>query len=134
MSIIKIVRRNIMFKPLQSLFACFVVMASIAMAVLADGVHSGLTAAAEPFPIVAGSKGSPNQLVLNTVFLKDTPMSNISYTEVEKLRANKNVAMAVPFGYGDNYRGFRMAGTEKEIFNYVINPRQVAANKRRARV
>ena len=123
MSIIKIVRRNIMFKPLQSFVACFVVMASIAMAVLvlllADGVHSGLTAAAEPFPIVAGSKGSPNQLVLNTVFLKDTPMSNISYTEVEKLRANKNVAMAVPFGYGDNYRGFRMAGTEKEIFNYV---------------
>ena len=133
-----------MFKPLQSLVACFVVMASIAMAVLvllfADGVHSGLTSAAEPFPIVAGSKGSPNQLVLNTVFLKDTPMSNISYTEVEKLRANKNVAMAVPFGYsyteveklranknvamavpfgyGDNYRGFRMAGTEKEIFNY----------------
>ena len=99
MSIIKIVRRNIMFKPLQSLVACCVVMASIAMAVLvlllADGVHSGLTAAAEPFPIVAGSKGSPNQLVLNTVFLKDTPMSNISYTEVEKLRANKNVAMAV---------------------------------------
>ena len=108
------------------------------------GGRSGLTAAAEPFPIVAGSKGSPNQLVLNTVFLKDTPMSNISYTEVEKLRANKNVAMAVPLGYGDNYRGFRMAGTEKEIFNYVINPqrgkwlqinegaRQVAANKRRA--
>ena len=33
MSIIKIVRRNIMFKPLQSLVACCVVMASIAMAV-----------------------------------------------------------------------------------------------------
>ena len=63
MSIIKIVRRNIMFKPLQSLVACCVVMASIAMAVLvlllADGVHSGLTAAAEPFPIVAGQQGEP---------------------------------------------------------------------------
>ena len=34
MSIIKIVRRNIMFKPLQSLVACCVVMASIAMAVV----------------------------------------------------------------------------------------------------
>lgn len=128
MGIIKIVRRNIMFKPLQSLIACCVVMASIAMAVLvlllADGVHSGLTSAAEPFPIVAGSKGSPNQLVLNTVFLKDTPMSNISYAEVEKLRANKNVGMAIPFGYGDNYRGFRIAGTEKEIFDYVINPQR----------
>lgn len=100
MGIIKIVRRNIMFKPLQSLIACLVVAAGIAMAVLvlllADGVHSGLSSAAEPFPIVAGSKGSPNQLVLNTVFLKDTPMSNISYAEVEKLRANKNVGMALP--------------------------------------
>ena len=128
MSIIKIVRRNIMFKPLQSLVACCVVMASIAMAVLvlllADGVHSGLTAAAESFPIVAGSKGSPNQLVLNTVFLKDTPMSNISYAEVEKLRANKNVALAIPFGYGDNYCGFRLAGTEAAIFDYEINPKR----------
>ncbi len=128
MSIIKLVRRNIMFKPLQSLIACLAVMASIAMAVLvllmADGVHSGLSTAAEPFPIVAGSKGSPNQLVLNTVFLKDTPMSNISYEEVEKLRANKNVALAIPFGYGDNYRGFRLAGTEKEIFDYEINPKR----------
>ena len=128
MGIIKIVRRNIMFKPLQSLIACLVVAAGIAMAVLvlllADGVHSGLSSAAEPFPIVAGSKGSPNQLVLNTVFLKDTPMSNISYAEVEKLRANKNVALAIPFGYGDNYRGFRLAGTEAAIFDYEINPKR----------
>lgn len=128
MGIIRIVRRNIMFKPLQSLIACCVVMAGIAMSVLvllmADGVHSGLTTAAEPFPIVAGTKGSPNQLVLNTVFLKDMPMSNISYAEVEKLRANKNAGIVIPFGYGDNYRGFRMAGTEKEIFDYVINPQR----------
>ncbi len=128
MGIVKLVRRNIMFKPLQSLIACFAVTAGIALAVLvllmADGVHSGLTTAAEPFPIVAGSKGSPNQLVLNTVFLKDTPMNNIGYGEVEKLRANKNVGMALPFGYGDNYRGFRIAGTEKEIFDYVINPKR----------
>ena len=128
MGIIKIVRRNIMFKPLQSLIACLVVAAGIAMAVLvlllADGVHSGLSSAAEPFPIVAGTKGSPNQLVLNTVFLKDTPMSNISYAEVEKLRANKNVALAIPFGYGDNYRGFRLAGTEAAIFDYEINPKR----------
>ena len=34
MGIIKIVRRNIMFKPLQSLIACLVVAAGIAMAVL----------------------------------------------------------------------------------------------------
>ena len=35
MGIIKIVRRNIMFKPLQSLIACLVVAAGIAMAVAA---------------------------------------------------------------------------------------------------
>ena len=59
MSIIKIVRRNIMFKPLQSLVACCVVMASIAMAVLvlllADGVHSG----GRTFPDSCGQQGQP---------------------------------------------------------------------------
>lgn len=53
--------------------------------------------------------------MLNTVFLKDQPVGNFSYTMVHELRSNPNVAQAVPLGYGDNYKGYRIVGTEREL-------------------
>lgn len=44
---------------------------------MAGGLYQGLNRAAAPFPILAGAKGSPYQLVLNTVFLRDRPIGNI---------------------------------------------------------
>lgn len=77
----------------------------------------GMVQAVKPFPLLMGAKGSPNQLVLNSIFLKDQPIGNISYAEVERLRQQKTVAQAIPLGFGDNYRGFRLIGTEKELFD-----------------
>lgn len=90
---------------------------------MAAGLYNGLNRAVEPFPILAGAKGSPYQLVINTVFLRDHPIGNISYGEVEKLRQSGKADLVIPLAFGDNYRGFRIAGTEKEIFSYAPNKR-----------
>lgn len=117
-----VVRRLLFGRPVQNLIAALVMALSVALSVcvllLAAGMHNALIQAAEPFPMLMGAKGSPNQLVLNSVFLKDQPLGNISYEEVERLRADKNVELAVPLGFGDNYRGFRLVGTETEIFTF----------------
>ena len=106
-------------RPLQNLLAVLVMALSIAAAanvmLLAEGIHGAMVQASKPFPMLMGAKGSPNQLVLNTVFLKDQPVGNFSYTMVQELRSNPNVAQAVPLGYGDNYKGYRIVGTEKEL-------------------
>lgn len=85
---------------------------------MSAGLHDSLVQAGKNFPMVMGAKGSPNQLVLNTVFLKDQPIGNFRYTKVLELRNNTNVEQAVPLGFGDNYKGFRLVGTEKEIFTF----------------
>ncbi|MCS7081066.1 MAG: ABC transporter permease [Chloracidobacterium sp.] len=74
---------------------------------------------AASYELVVGAKGSPLQLVLNTVFHLDVPVGNIPYAYYRQLKADDRVAYAVPLALGDNYRGFRLVGTEPEYFNLV---------------
>lgn len=119
-----IIWRNICQKPLQSLLSIAVIASSIAMTIvvmlLSSSIQQGLIKAAEPFDLIVGAKGSPNQLVLNTVFLQDVPIGNIAYDLVGKLEKNPLVQSAIPIGFGDNYRGFRFISTEQSIFEHVI--------------
>ena len=87
---------------------------------MAGGLYQGLNRPAAPFPILAGAKGSPYQLVLNTVFLRDRPIGNIPYGEVDDLRQSGKADRVLPLAFGDSYRGFRLCGTEPEIFSYVV--------------
>lgn len=116
-----LVKRFLAYKWLQNSLAVAVMSVSIALAVcvllVAEGLHGGLVQAVKPFPLLLSAKGSPNQLVLNAVFLQDEPLGNIGYEQVERLRADKNVGLAVPLGFGDNYRGYRVVGTEQSIFS-----------------
>jgi len=74
---------------------------------------------AASYELVVGAKGSPLQLVLNTVFHMDVPVGNLPYSYYRKLKADERVAYAVPLALGDNYRGFRLVGTEPEYFELV---------------
>lgn len=113
---------SILRRPLRYLLLlCFIALAAalpVYIIQLTAGLYNGLNRAVEPFPLVAGAKGSQYQLVLNTVFLRDRPIGNIPYSEVEALRASGHVSQAIPLGFGDNYRGFRIVGTEPDIFRY----------------
>ncbi len=123
---LRIVWRNLLAKPLQSLITTAVVALAVALTVtlmlLAEGIQQGLTRATEPFDLIVGAKGSPIQLVLNTVFLQDAPIGNIDHDLVEEIAAKPGVAAAVPVGFGDNYRGYRIVGASEAIFEQRIAP------------
>ncbi|HMM21771.1 MAG TPA: ABC transporter permease [Selenomonadales bacterium] len=114
--------RNLWAKPLQNLLTVAVVATALAMTVLvmlvAASVHYGLVRATEPFDLLVGAKGSPNQLVLNTVFLQDAPIGNIDYAIAAELAASPLVDTAIAMGFGDNYRGYRLVGTEPALFEH----------------
>lgn len=121
-----IICRNLRQRPLQSLLCAFVIAGSAAMIVLVlllgNSVQQGLVKAAEPFDLIVGAKGSPNQLVLNTVFLQDVPIGNMDYDLVKELAADPAVEEAIPLGFGDNYRGYRMVGTQTALFAHKSKP------------
>ncbi|SFL34882.1 ABC transporter permease [Pelosinus propionicus] len=114
--------RNLLAKPVQSGLTVLIVAATIAMlavvTLLSAGTHAGLVRAVEPFDLIVGAKGSPNQLVLNTVFFKDVPIGNVSHEIYEKLSENPLVASAIPLAFGDNYRGYTIVGSGSDIFSH----------------
>lgn len=68
------------------------------------------------FDAVLGARGSSLQLVLNAVFHLETSPGNIPWELYETIRDNPAVSLAVPYALGDNYRGFRMVGTKRLLF------------------
>lgn len=119
MAILSLVRRPLRYGLLLLLTAAACAL-PVFVTQLTGGLYKGLNRAAAPFPILAGAKGSPYQLVLNTVFLKDRPIGNVPYSEVDFLRHTGKADLVLPLAFGDSYRGFRLCGTEKEIFSYVV--------------
>lgn len=62
--------------------------------------------------MVVGAKGSPLQLILSSVYHVDVPTGNVPLATVDMLRRQLGVGQAIPLALGDNFRGFRIVGTE----------------------
>lgn len=70
------------------------------------------------FDVLVGPKGSPTQLVLNTVYHIDKSPGNIPFSIYENLAAqdNRYVKMAIPYGVGDTFQNHRIVATLPKIF------------------
>ena len=68
------------------------------------------------FDAVLGARGSKLQLVLNAVFHLEASPGNLAWSDYLEIRRNPAVELAVPLALGDNYRGYRLAGTTLELF------------------
>lgn len=105
---------------------------STAVTVLSVGLAAGLTmsvfavtAASRDaftggqigFDAVVGARGSPLQLVLNSVYHLETSPGNLPWSVYTTLKKDPMVELAVPYAVGDNYRGWRIVGTTRDLFD-----------------
>lgn len=67
---------------------------------------------AKGIDLVVGAKGSPLQLILSTVYHVDTATGNIPLENLDLLRSDPGVSRVVPVAIGDNFRGYRIVGTD----------------------
>ncbi len=68
------------------------------------------------YDAVLGARGSPLQLVLNTVYHLETSPGNIPWSLYQSIKNERGVTAAVPYAVGDNYRGWRIVGTTEQAF------------------
>lgn len=72
------------------------------------------------FDVLVGAKGSPQQLVMNTVYQIDQSPGNVPYSLYEQLisepRYRADVRIAVPTAVGDTYQGQRIIATLPKLF------------------
>jgi putative ABC transport system permease protein len=71
-----------------------------------------LTRDARGIDLVIGSKGSPLQLILSSIYHVDFPTGNIPLAEAERWAEHPLVAEAIPLALGDSLAEFRIIGTE----------------------
>ena len=108
--------KNLVSKPLNLLLSLMLLSLSVSLVTfvlqLSQQLGGQLSKNIAPFDMVVGAKGSPLQLVLSSVLHVDVPTGNISLREVDMLQKHPFVQTAIPVSYGDNYKGFRILGTE----------------------
>ena len=126
MSLVRMAWRNLSNRKLQTLLTVLVIALGIAMSlsvmIVSSGIKQGIAEASKPYGMLVGSKGSANQLVFNTIYLMDTPLANLPLAYVEELQQDERVQLAVPFGLGDHYRGYRIVGTTEQFFELRTAP------------
>ena len=120
MTLLRIVRKNMRQRALATCLTALSVGLGVALCVAILLIRQQMQKRFEQstlgYEMVVGAKGSPLQLVLNTVFHLDISPGNIPWALFEKLRDDKRVKLAAPFAVGDNYKGFRIVGTTDAFF------------------
>ncbi|GAA4786763.1 hypothetical protein GCM10023231_13540 [Olivibacter ginsenosidimutans] len=79
-------------------------------------LNEQLTLNSKHIDLVIGAKGSPLQLILNSIYHVDYPTGNIPLEEALALTKSPLVKIAVPLSMGDNYQGYRIIGTDSSFF------------------
>jgi putative ABC transport system permease protein len=112
----KNMRQRALATSLTALSVALGVALTVATLIIRQGMQSRFEQGTLGYEMVVGAKGSPLQLVLNTVYHLDLSPGNIPWSLFEQLRNDKRVKLAVPFAVGDNYKGFRIIGTTDALF------------------
>ncbi|MGE0534644.1 MAG: ABC transporter permease [Pirellulales bacterium] len=126
MSLWKIALRSIQQRLLASsltglsmaLGVALVITVLVILGVVRDSFGRG----AQGYHMIVGPKGGKLQLVLNTVYHLSQPIENLPWSYYKKFKTSgpdnygDYVATAIPFCLGDNYEGYRVVGTTREMF------------------
>ena len=80
------------------------------------GARESFTGAVSGTDLIVGSRSSPLQLTLYTVFGIGSGVAGVSSPAWEKYSRHPAVEWTAPLAFGDSYRGFRVLGTNDEFF------------------
>ena len=121
MNIFKLSIKNIVSKPLNSILSLTLLIFGIGIISLMLQLNSLIKTQMDNnlkgIDMVVGAKGSPLQLILSAVYHIDSPTGNISVKDAKKIKNNRMVGSSIDLLYGDNYKGYRIVGTEQKFLD-----------------
>jgi len=121
----KSIRQRWLASSLTALSIALGVALMVAVLVINGVVSRMFSQNATGFDMILGAKGSPMQLVLNTIYFLDRPIENIPYKYYkEEIKPKSWVAHAIPFALGDTTEDgkYRIVGTMPEYFEVQYVP------------
>ena len=124
MNIFKLSFKNIFHKPVGTILS--IVLLTLAVGIISILIHvnssieNQMNNNLKGIDMVVGAKGSPLQLILSSVYHVDSPTGNISLADARSITENRMVKNSTKLSFGDNYKGFKIVGTEEsflELYN-----------------
>jgi putative ABC transport system permease protein len=119
--IAKLAWRNIWFKPLNTVLSVILLASSVAiitvLILLQKQFEEKFSSNIDGVDLVLGAQGSPMQLILSSVYHIDNPTGNISYDSAKVWMNHPFIQKAIPLAFGDNYRGFKIVGTNSDYLD-----------------
>jgi putative ABC transport system permease protein len=116
--ILKIIIRNLLFKPAGTLLSIVLLMFGVGIISLLLNVYhqaeDKFSNDLKDIDLVVGAKGSPLQLVLSAVYHVDAPTGNILRADAERIVHDPLVEQAIPLAYGDSYKTFPIVGSDPD--------------------
>nr|MBC8284953.1 ABC transporter permease [Nitrospinota bacterium] len=114
--------KSIQNRKLTSLLCVASIALSVALLLgverMKNGARDGFTNTISQTDLIVGAKGGTLQLVLYTVFRIGSPTNNIRYSSYNEIKNFPEVAWTIPISLGDAYRGYRVVGTDENLFNH----------------
>ncbi|MEC8458206.1 MAG: hypothetical protein VXY91_02205 [Bacteroidota bacterium] len=77
------------------------------------------TESAQFVDVIVGRKGSPLQIVINTLFRLENPTGNIPGSTVDFWENHPMISSSCPISLGDNIMGYPLIGTSQEYYNWM---------------
>ena len=124
MNIFRLSFKNIFHKPVGTVLS--IVLLTLAVGIISILIHvnasieNQMNNNLKGIDMVVGAKGSPLQLILSSVYHVDSPTGNISLADANSITKNRMVKNSIKLSFGDNFKGFKIVGTEKnflELYN-----------------
>ena len=120
----KSIRQRAVGSSLTALSVALGVTLMVAVLVISGVVERMFNQTATGYDLVVGPKGSPLQLVLNTIYHVSVPVENLPYLYYKQLKQNRKIEHAIPCAMGDVTQegNFRIVGIIPEFFELEYMP------------
>ena len=120
MNIFKLLLRFIQQRTLPNILTVLAVAVGVALTAtiltLRTETERSFSQKDTGFEIIVGAKGSPLQLVLNTMYHVGAPVGNFPLADCERIQADKRIKSSLPMVFGDNVGGYKVIGTTGDFF------------------
>lgn len=85
---------------------------------ISRSAYQSFTQSGSGTDLIVGSRGSPQQLVLSTLFHWGDQSTPIRWESVVAIRAMPEIAWSIPLSIGDSHRGFPVLATHVDFFRH----------------
>ena len=82
------------------------------------GAFSSFSQSISGTDLIVGTRSSPINLLLYSIFRIGSPTQNISWNSYLKWSQSPEVKWTIPISLGDSHKGFRVIGTNEDYFKY----------------